>query len=329
MNVDHLNYNVCPTCRGRPLAVMPSKCSPDGKVIEGTIECPACAARFNVTRGIPRFAGSSNYADSFGFQWNTHALTQLDSHSGLPVSAERLFGVSGWSRDLPGQRVLEAGSGAGRFTEVLVGTGAQVVSFDYSSAVDANYANNGHASNLYLFQGDLFNIPLIDSFFDKVVCLGVLQHTPDPQRAFRSLTRYVKPGGQLAIDIYARSVAALMHWKYVLRPITTRMDQRTLYRLVERTAPALVPATAALRRGLGRVGARLMPILEYSHLGLSDELNRQWAVLDTFDMYSPVHDHPKTSAEVASWFHDAGFTDVHVGRGPNGVIGRGVRPQRR
>ena len=263
MNIDHLNYNVCPTCRSRPLAITPSKCSPDRQVIEGKIECPACAARFDVTAGIPRFVDRGNYADSFGFQWNTHALTQLDSHSGLPVSAERLFGVTGWSRDLSGQRVLEAGSGAGRFTEVLVGTGAQVVSFDYSSAVDANYANNGHASNLYLFQGDIFNIPLIDTSFDKVLCLGVLQHTPDPQRAFRSLARYVKPGGQLAMDIYARTIAALVHWKYVLRPITRRMDQRTLYRLVERVAPALVPATAALRRWLGRIGARLMPIVEY------------------------------------------------------------------
>lgn len=325
MNPDNLIHHVCPSCRSAGLTLVGTNEDGAGDALEGRIECPACGASYPITRGIARFVPRSNYADSFGFQWNTHALTQLDSHSGIPVSRNRLFEVSGWDANLEGQRILEAGSGAGRFTEVLVGTGAQVVSFDYSSAVEANRANNGRAVNLHLFQGDIFNIPLVEASFDKVLCLGVLQHTPDPERAFRSLTRYVKPGGQLAIDIYAKRLSALVQWKYVLRPITRRMDQRRLYRMIERTAPALVPAAATLRRWFGRAGARLLPIVEYSHLGLSDELNRQWAVLDTFDMYSPAHDHPKSSAEIARWFQDAGFTDVHVGPGPNGVIGRGVR----
>ena len=53
------------------------------------------------------------------------------------------------------KKVLEIGSGAGRFTELLVATGAEVVSCDFSSAVDANFKNNGENKNLFLFQGDL------------------------------------------------------------------------------------------------------------------------------------------------------------------------------
>ena len=76
---------------------------------------------------------------------------------------------------------------------------------------------------------------------------------------------------------------------------------------------------------MGRVGARLMPISEFSWLGLPEALNRKWAILDTFDMLSPQHDHPQSIATVHRWYRECGFRDIEVFRGPNGVIGRGVK----
>jgi SAM-dependent methyltransferase len=305
----------CTQCGHSPLALT-AEC----------YECPSCVARYPVVRGIPRFVDAENYAATFGLQWNLHARTQLDSHTGKPISRERLLNVTQWPDDMRGQIVLEAGSGAGRFTEVLLATGADVYSFDYSSAVDANHRNNGGKHNLRLFQGDIFDIPLQHAAFDKVLCFGVLQHTPDPERAFHNLTLFVKPGGEIAIDVYAWSVAAAMQWKYLLRPLTRRMPPGRLYAALATIVPKLFPAARFMRRHFGRPGARLVPIAEYSHLGFSDSLNEHWALLDTFDMYSPAHDHPKTVRQVTRWFADAGFEDVRVGRGPNGIVGRGRRP---
>jgi len=282
--------------------------------------------RYPIRNGIPRFVPVSNYAESFGFQWNLHARTQLDSYSGLPISQDRLWAAIGGMTDLRGQRVLEAGSGAGRFIEVLAASGADVITFDYSSAVDANARNQESSPQLHFFQGDIFNIPLEEASFDKVVCMGVLQHTPDPQAAFCSLAKYVRPGGQLVIDAYTRNFFALLQWKYLLRPITRRIRKESLYRLIEVVTPPLIPLARILRKAAGRFGARLVPIVEYSHLGLSPELNVQWAVLDTFDMYSPTHDHPQSLASVTLWFQEAGFENIHVRRGPNGVVGSGRRP---
>jgi SAM-dependent methyltransferase len=234
--------------------------------------------------------------------------------------------VTGWKEDLSGERILEAGSGAGRFTDILLQTGAAVYSFDFSEAVDANYANNGARPNLVLFQGDLYRLPLPPARFNKVLCLGVLQHTPDPATAFLRLAQMVRPGGELVIDVYARTMAARLQWKYLLRPIMRRMDKERLYQLVRRWTPPLIPATRLLRKIGGRIGARLMPIVEYSHLGLPPSLNREWAVLDTFDMYAPAHDHPQSVKTVSSWFEQAGFTDITVMRGPNGVVGKGRKP---
>lgn len=298
----------------------------DKNIESGAVSCEDCRAAYAVVRGIPRFVAAGNYADSFGFQWNLHAKTQLDSHSGLPISRDRLWAALGGTHDLSGLRVLEAGSGAGRFTEVLASAGADVWTFDYSTAVDANARNQPASPRLQFFQGDIFNIPLREASFDKVLCLGVIQHTPDPDAAFRSLTRYVRPGGQLVIDAYTRSPTAWLQWKYLLRPITRRMKKETLYRVVETVTPPLVPLAQLLRRLFGRAGARLVPIVQYAHLGLPPQLNVQWAILDTFDMYSPAHDHPQSLKSVHVWFERAGFVDIDVRHGLNGVVGSGRRP---
>src|SRR5262249_7281919 len=153
------------------------------------------------------------------------------------------------------------------------------------TAVDANFANNSQHDNLFLFQADLLAIPVRPGSMDKVICLGVLQHTPDPAASFASLARYVRPGGTLVIDLYAARLRALLSWKYLLRPLTTRMSKERLYRLIEKATPPLVPASAWLARRAGRWATRLLPIVQYDHLGLPPALNREWAVLDTFDMY--------------------------------------------
>lgn len=323
MNPEDLKFYRCPSCQSDDL-MMEGDAPPENDwVDEGTIKCENCLKNYQLTFGLPRFVPKVNYADSFGFQWNIHARTQLDSYSGLPISKNRVFEVTRWSEDLRGHRILEAGSGAGRFTEVLLNTGADVVSFDFSTAVDANNSNNGSNENLSLFQGDIFNIPLRPESFDAVLCLGVLQHTPDPAAAFENLAKYVQPGGELVVDVYTRNIAALLQWKYILRPITKRISKQLLYSLVGKVTPVLIPIARISRKIAGRAGARLVPIVEYSHLGLSPELNRQWAVLDTFDMYSPAHDHPQSFDTIKGWFEKAGFDDIEVRRGPNGVVGKG------
>ena len=309
----------CPKCRTGALTADDAG---------GQIACGHCGAEYPVVGGVPRFVDEDHYAGSFGMQWNRHRRTQLDSHTGLPLSRDRLFDVTGWSENLRGQTILEAGSGAGRFTEVLVGTGAQILSFDLSTAVDANYANNGRALNILIFQADMSAIPVRPRSMDKVLCLGVLQHTPDPASSFRYLTECVRPGGELVVDVYPARLRSLISWKYALRPLTRRMDRDRLYQLIARATPPLVPLSARLYKLLGRTGPRLLPIVQYDHLGLSTELNREWAILDTFDMYSPEHDHPQTRGKVREWYRLAGFVDVVVSFGPNGVIARGRRPGR-
>lgn len=325
MKLSALEHFACPDCRAPGLKLTDQELHENGTVLQGTLACDRCGNKHRLKDGIPRFVPDEEYAGSFGFQWNKFRKTQVDSHTGLPLSSDRLFRVTGWPRNMAGELILEAGSGAGRFTEILLGTEAELFSFDLSNAVEANLANNGNRKNLNLFQGGIFDIPFRPGSFDKVICLGVLQHTPDPERAFHALTAAVRPGGKIAIDIYASRLRSMLSWKYLLRPLTTRMPKDRLFRYVEQAVRVCLPVSLFLRRVGGRFGARLLPIVEYSHLGLAPDLNREWAVLDTFDMYSPTHDHPRSIRQVRQWLESAELEDIVVEYGPNGVVARGKR----
>ncbi|MDP3771252.1 MAG: methyltransferase domain-containing protein, partial [bacterium] len=137
----------------------------------GAYCCPVCAAVFPVVRDIPRFVPDEHYASSFGLQWIRHAKAQLDSHTGKPITRSRFFMETGWPMRMEGDRILEAGCGAGRFTEVLAGTGADVYSFDLSNAVEANRANHERLPNVHIFQASIDAIPFAQGQFDRVLCL--------------------------------------------------------------------------------------------------------------------------------------------------------------
>ena len=156
--------------------------------------------RFPVIGGIPRFCEVENYTSSFGLQWNKFQATQIDREGidGEP-SRIRFFCETGWkAEDLEGVDVLEVGSGAGRFSRVVLeSTLANLFSVDYSAAVEANWRNNGAIApgRFHLSQASIYELPFSDGRFDKVFCLGVLQHTPDFEASIRALVSKVRPGG--------------------------------------------------------------------------------------------------------------------------------------
>jgi SAM-dependent methyltransferase len=272
--------------------------------------------RYPIREFVPRFVPESNYADSFGMQWNRFRQTQLDSHSGHPISGDRFWKTTAWHpRDLSGAWILDAGCGAGRFAEIALGAGAQVVALDYSSAVDACYANLGSCPGLHVVQGDLYALPFQGGFFGFVYSLGVLQHTPDVARAFAALPPMLAPGGQLCVDFYQKSWRSLLLPKYWLRPVTSRMSRDRLFVICEALVPGLLRLSHLVSRVplLGGGLRRLVPVANYRGvLPLSEQQHLEWAVLDTFDWLSPQFDQPQAAATVRRWLEDAGLQQIEV-----------------
>ncbi len=296
-------------------------------------EADACSGadgqRYPVVDGIPRFVGSENYADAFGEQWQRFPRTQLDSATGIPLSATRLARcLRRPLESLKGQLVLEAGSGAGRFTELLLAHGATVDSFDYSAAVQANAANNGGHERLSLVQADLRKMPFPANAYDLVVCLGVIQHTPDPEESLRALYSRVKPGGRLVFDHYRwklrnhlpppLGVAGIAYRWYFLR-----LPRERQFAAVKKVVDRWFPLVWRFResRLIQLVLSRLNPIVNYyPHFGLRDrEMYYDWMLLDTHDAMTDVFKHRRTAHGIQRFLESLGAVEVEATHGGNGV----------
>ena len=276
---------------------------------------------FPIIDDIPRFCEPSNYTDSFGKQWKLFRLTQIDTGvDGQDQSSRRFFAETGWSpEELAGLEVLEVGSGAGRFTRVMLErTTAILHSIDYSTAVEANFETNREIADgrLHLAQASIYDLPFADGSFDKVFCLGVLQHTPSFEGSVRALISKAKKGGEIVVDFYPiKGWWTKVSAKYVLRPITRRMSHERLLGLVESHADWLMRAHKGLSRMGLRAFTRFLPIVDLSTLprGLLPEREREWAVLDTFDMFSPEYDNPQRVEAVADMFRRNGAEVIFAG----------------
>lgn len=289
----------------------------DGKIWEGNLRT-ASGRAYPIVRGIPRFVPPENYAGSFGMQWNQFRRVQIDSDTGGSHSVRRFDHETGWSRDvLEGKWCLDAGCGAGRFAEIAASRGPNLVAMDLSSAVEATAKTCAPFDNVDVVQGSILEPPFKQGSFDFAYSLGVIQHTPDPYGAVRTVAGCVTPGGRFAFTIYARQPWTPLNAKYLVRPLTKRLPKAALLKTIETVMPVAFPVTDVLFRLplLGKVAQFSIPIANYRHSeDFSDEQRYEEAVLDTFDMLSPAYDSPMTWREVEGALREAGashwsFTD--------------------
>jgi 2-polyprenyl-3-methyl-5-hydroxy-6-metoxy-1,4-benzoquinol methylase len=270
--------------------------------------------KYQKINGAYKVAPEQNYTDSFGLEWNTFQKTQIDKYNGTEISQKRFFAETQWDKeDLNDKNILEVGSGAGRFSQVLLDhTQANLYSVDYSNAVEANFKNNGPHERLHLFQASIYELPFEKASFDKVFCFGVLQHTPDVEKSIKCLVEMVKPGGELIVDFYPiKGWYSKLNAKYLLRPITKKMNHDLLLKIISKNIHWLTKTYQFNKKiGLGAFN-RFLPICdldatfpkEIQHL-------KEWVILDTFDMFSPAYDNPQKSETVKNWFEELGMKQV-------------------
>ncbi len=326
MNRDLLEILRCPQS-GKRLEIVDARPQQD-RIESGWLVTTDGKHRYPIRNYVPRFVTETNYADNFGMQWNKFSKTQLDSHSGHPISADRFWTATGWSpADIDGQWVLDVGCGAGRFAEVALNTGARVVALDYSTAVDACYSNLKTYSQLHVVQGDIYALPFMAGAFPFVYSLGVLQHTPHVERAFFALPRMVSPRGALCVDFYEKSWKNSLRPKYLLRPMTKRLPKERLFSILKYLVPKLLPiSTLVGKLPLAGKGLRkLLPVANYvGELPLDEKQQLEWSLLDTFDELAPEFDDPQTRATVLRWLHEAGMENIAVFKAGH-LVGRGTK----
>ena len=74
--------------------------------------------------------------------------------------------------------------------------------------------------------------------------------------------------------------------------------------------------------------SRVSPVLSYDHaLPLPDELQRQWALLDTHDSLTDWHKHFRTKRQFRRVLESLGAVEIYCEYGGNGVDVRCRRPR--
>jgi SAM-dependent methyltransferase len=280
------------------------------------LACPSCGASlsyegrqfvcsrdakhiFPVMRGIPRFVTSDLYVDSFSFEWNTHNRTQLDTFTQDSSSEEQFIRKTGFTKeDLRGKLVLDAGVGAGRYSDVVSRWGANVAGVDLSYAVEASHNNFIDRPNVFIAQADISKLPFLPQSFDFIFSIGVLHHTPDTHRFFQYLVPLLKPGGTISIWVYPNEGEYVTRSKWI--PFTSRIPDKMFYAWCKWYVTFFYK-----HRGSPFLGAldKVFPISK-QNLGIEND------ILDTFDAYSPTFHGIHSPEEVRGWFEEAGLVDI-------------------
>jgi SAM-dependent methyltransferase len=300
------------------------------EILEGALSC-ACGLVYPIIDGVPRMIRNAReeYGEffarhglagvpkapaeaqtrdrrsskSFAMQWTIYKEgdhTWFKDDAGLRKK-EFLYNLQTSPEELAGSSLLDGGCGNGELTRAVAEYGPEIVGMDFSRSVEHArrrlFERAPHvAHRVHYLQGDILDFPLLPRSFDRVHTSGVLHHTPSTYRAFRSISRAVKPGGKLYVQLYRRRPTWIHVVNVSLRAVTTRMPMKLLYGLCY----AATPVHSAL--------SRLMHFLR-GEPAPPRATSRERAV-QMFDNYSPRYQYRHTVPEIVELFRSEGYVDI-------------------
>jgi len=216
--------------------------------------------------------------------------------------------------ELNGKIMLDAGCGNGSQSVAYTEFGLEVVALDLSTGLEKGYAfrQKYKAANLekvHFVQADLQNPPLAPETFDIIHSAGVLHHTPNTERTFRTLRPLLKKNGTFYIWLYKYEniVTPVVN---SMRSITTRIPAPVFAKIADITSIPFIGFCWAVNK---------LGIRKY------ETPDRKEAALAVHDIFGAPYAHYHNFDEVSDWYKSVGITDFWVcnnDRRGFGVCGR-------
>jgi SAM-dependent methyltransferase len=320
MNPKFVSLLCCPKT-GSDLTLEVDELFADQTIRSGTLVSAREGHRYPIINGIPRFVAREHYASSFGYEWRKWPRLQFESqNAGRPTAGHtsRMFEAITGLRpdDLAGKLVVEFGCGPGRFLDLVRRGGATAVGIDMSAAVEVARENFHGDGDVLIVQGDIVHPPFRTESFGVGYTIGVLHHTPNPERGLEALARVVKRGGLVACCVYPKhsfydfpSVRFYRRMHQFVRSLgAAGLARRLALGYSYFAAYGLYPLFAVLRRI--PVIRRLVSYLEKYACVCVNIPDGRWRVLDVFDAITPAFASTHTADEVAGWFRAAGCEGI-------------------
>jgi SAM-dependent methyltransferase len=292
-----------------------TECQSPLELLDQRYRCTTCGKEFPIVRGVGRFVEANNYADTFGYQWQQFARTQLK-----PQASELnlLKKTALTKQNLEGKLVLDVGCGMGRFAEVATRWGARVIGVDLSAAAEVA-AHNLADRDFLAFQADVFNLPFAPGSFDCVYSIGVLHHTPDCEKAFKALPQYLRPGGTIAVWLYS-GYNKWYRFSDYYRKLTHRIPTNRMHSILRVAVPVVHWFDQSVRR-IPVAGAPISGLVRHA-FPISRSPNPEIRLLDTLDWYTPKYQSKHTYEQVFRWFESCGLQNLTVADISIGVRGQ-------
>ncbi|MBN1314442.1 MAG: class I SAM-dependent methyltransferase, partial [Anaerolineales bacterium] len=265
---------------------------------------------------IPRFVSQEHYSSSFGYEWNRWPRVQFeDENIGKPMAGHttRMWrSITGITPEqVSGKTIVDFGCGPGRFLDVVRRAGGKAVGIDLSLSVQAARRNFANDPDVLIVQGDVLNPPFRSSVFDGGYTIGVLHHTPDPQKGVQTLVDSIMPRGWVACSVYGKggfydspAVARFRKLNQKLKPV---LKYRPALAYSYFSAYVLTPILRGVQIPLW---GPLVKYLRNNWLVCLNIPDKRWRILDTFDAITPSIASTHTYEEVIQWMENAGCSDV-------------------
>ena len=227
-----------------------------------------------------------------GVDYETTAKAAADA-VGIPNLVRKFVSDYG----LGGKKVLEVGSGRGYLQDMV----DDYTGLDLSPSVARHYHKP-------FVVGSATSMPFPDKSFDAIWTVWVMEHIPEPEKAFREMRRVVKPGGLLFVYV-AWNCTPWAADGFNVRPYS---DFNWRGKFVKATIPVRAWSWFSILHGPPVRSSRL---LSYSVRGSAEPLHFR-RVEPNYDVYwQPDSDGVVSldSFETYLWFRAAGDECLNCG----------------
>jgi 2-polyprenyl-3-methyl-5-hydroxy-6-metoxy-1,4-benzoquinol methylase len=208
--------------------------------------------------------------------------------------------------DFAGKRVLDAGCGGGQDVRRVAAVAKHVVGLDLNSAHLAR-EKLADLANVEIHEADIATYEP-DEPFDAIYCLGVIDHTDDPDATFAHFDRITNPGGLIIVWVWSAEGNRLP--QYVIEPFRARF--------LAKRSRKFVAGLARILTGILCVPVYtvyLLPIPQLPYYRYFKNFRRmpfERNALNVFDKLNAPYTEFISRERLNQWFDSRSFEDVQL-----------------